>query len=136
MVRRSSVEQTIPQLIQDIFSVVQVAFHWWTMFLSNFYTPIPNISKYHCFCASADNPGIVFVREFSDSPEMQFTILKKGLSLEALHTTMPEKTAIPGLDINQQWYLYEHIRPHCKTKDMTCPRPTQPKPGSAGKYYK
>ena len=100
VVRRSSVEQTIPQLIRDIFGVLQVTFHQWTMFLSNFYTPIPNISKYHCFPASADNPGIVFVREFSDSPEMQLTILKKGLSLEALYTTMPEKTTIPGLDIN------------------------------------
>ena len=27
--------------------VLQVTFHQWTMFLSNFYTPIPNISKYH-----------------------------------------------------------------------------------------
>ena len=85
------------------------------MFLSNFYTPIPNISKYHCFRASADNPGIVFIMEFFDSLEMQLTILKKGLSLEALNTTMPEKTPIPGLDINRQWYLYKHIRPHCKT---------------------
>ena len=103
--------------------------------LEQLYTPIPKISKYHCFRASADNSGIVFIREFSDSPEMQLTILKKGLSLEALNTTMPEKTTIPGLDINRQWYLYEHIRPHCKTnlaKDMTCPRPTQSKPGSAG----
>ena len=135
VVQRSSVEQTIPQLIRDIFGVLQVTFHQWTMFLSNLYTPIPNISKYHCFRASADNPGIVFVREFYDSPKMQLTILKKGLSLEALNTTMPEKTTIRGLDINRQWYLCEHIRPHCKTnlvKDMTCPRPTQSKPGSAG----
>ena len=71
------------------------------MFLSNVYTPIPNISKYHCFRASADNLGIVFIREFSDSPEMQLTILKRGLSLEALNTIMPEKTAIPGLDIHK-----------------------------------
>ena len=79
------------------------------MFLSNFYMPIPNISKYHCFRASADNPCIVFIREFTDSPKMQLTIFKKGLSLEALNTIMPEKTAIPGLDINRQWYLYEHV---------------------------
>ena len=44
--------------------------------LGQFYTPIPKISKYHCFRASADNSGIVFIREFSDSPEMQLTILK------------------------------------------------------------
>ena len=42
--------------------------------------PSPNISKYLCFHASIDNPGNVFAREFSDSPKMQLTILKKGLS--------------------------------------------------------
>ena len=58
------------------------------MFLNNFYIPIPNISK--CFRACVDNPGVVFVREFSDSPEIQLTILKKGIPSVTLNTTIPE----------------------------------------------
>ena len=52
--------------------------------------PLPNISKYHCFRVSIDNPGVVYVREFSDSPEMQLAFLKKEVVFETLKTTMPE----------------------------------------------
>ena len=46
---------------------------------------------------------------------------------------MPDKTDIPGLDLKRQWYLYEQIRPHCKSNlaaDLTCPKPKSPKPSS------
>ena len=49
-------------------------------------------------------------------------------------SSMPELTIISGLSVQRQWYLYENIRVHCKSTlaaDITCPKPKDPKPGSA-----
>ena len=113
---------SIPQLIRYIYGVLQVTFYQWSAFLSNFFTAIPNNSKYHSFRVC---PGVVFVGEFSDASEVQLTILKAVLTetmTSAIH--LPEKAIIPGLDLNWQWYLYEQICLHCKShlaRDMTCP---------------
>lgn len=61
---------------------------------------------------------------------MQYDILKPNVNGEELHT-LPNRTHIRGLDSQRQWYLYEQIRPHCKSNlaaDMTCPKPLMPKP--------
>ena len=131
VVQRSSSQQTIPQLIRDIYGCPQVSFYQWSTFLSNFFTTIPNISTYHSFRVCDSKPGVVFLKEFSDSPEVEHRILKKGITFDAITDAEPQRTRIPGLDLNRQWYLYEHIRQHCKStlaKDFTCPKPTEPKP--------
>ena len=41
-----------------------------------------------------------------------------------------------GLELERQWYLYEKICPLCHTnlaRDLTCPKPTLPKPHGAKK---
>src|ERR1051325_4628682 len=36
--------------------------------LERYFTKMPNITKYHHFHFSTDNPGVVIVQEFADSP--------------------------------------------------------------------
>jgi len=48
-------------------------------------------------------------------------------------TGMPQLTQIKGLDPQRQWYMFEQIRPFCKsnlTADITCPQPNCPKPAT------
>ena len=73
------------------------------------------------------HPGYVFVRQFADSPEEPFNLLKGDAHPpEAL----PAERVPNGLSAARQWYLHNQIRPFCtdETKDTTCPRPTVPVP--------
>ena len=60
-------------------------------------------------------------KEFADSEEKQF---KDGCDMSE-----PSEVHPPGIDAARQWYLFE---PFCRSNlaaDMTCPKPTVPKPG-------
>ena len=78
-----------------------------------------------------NKPGIVYLKEFSDSIEKPFDICKPDLNDDHLLSVMPQQTAICGLDLQHQWYLYENICQHCHSNlaaDITCSKPTLPKP--------
>ncbi|KAH3705416.1 hypothetical protein DPMN_080487 [Dreissena polymorpha] len=84
----------------------------------------PNFINVH---VSADHPGVVECREFSDSPVVRITPTKVSkvnayVSCDDLRKEMFGK----GLDLDRQWYLFEHIREFCHTdeaKNFTCPKP-------------
>jgi hypothetical protein len=66
--------------------------------------------------------GIVFVKEYCDSLEKKFRLLKKRVVIDS---SMPTELPRKGLDAMRQWYLYQEIRPLCYcNKDITCPKPT------------
>ena len=70
------------------------------------------------------------LKEFSDSEEISINVLKVDYQL-LLTAGMPGMTEIKGLDEKRQWYLYEQIRPFCKSNlaaDFTCPKTSVPKP--------
>ena len=72
-------------------------------------------------------------KEFSNSQEICINILKVDHQL-LLTAGMPSLTDVKGLDEKRQWYLYEQIRPFCKTNlaaDFTCPKPNVPKPSGS-----
>ena len=97
--------------------------------MSHFFRSIPNILSYDSFRATCQEPGIVYLKEFSDSNETQCNILKPDVDMEEMYT-LPNSTDIPGLGLQRQWYLYEQIRPQCKSTlaaDLTCPEPSMPK---------
>ena len=129
--RSTTAAQNVPQLIQDSAGTFLVNFSQWSAFLSQFFRPIPNITSYHNFKISSDQPdGTVILRSYSDSKEERINILKPGVALSSLKS-QPDGTHIPGLDLTRQWYLYENIRMHCKSTlaaDITCPKPSLPKP--------
>ena len=81
---------------------------------------------------SEDNPGIIFLKQFSDSEESSFYALKDGITIPDLNS-LPEEISPAGLDIKRQWYLYEQIRPFRHSTlyaDLTCPKPSSPKPST------
>ena len=63
-----------------LFDNGENSFTWkyynWKDFLSQFFTALPGISKYHSFRFNAEHPGFVFVKENINSQEMKIQILK------------------------------------------------------------
>ena len=128
--RCTNTGQVIPQVVRSTDGVVLVKFYKWTEYLNKYFRAVPNILSYHQFSVSADNLGVVKVRQYSDSTPIDVNIFKSGITQFTI-AGFPAQLLPPGLDINRQWYLYEQIRPHCKSTlaaDITCPKPSMPKP--------
>ena len=95
-----------------------------------FFHGIPDILSYLNFRVKPENPGVIFLRKYSDSTETTFKTLTPT-SDEIDPYELPEETVTKGLDLARQWYSYEKICPHCKSTlaaDFTCPKPSQAKP--------
>ena len=90
-----------------------VTWYQWSDFFLKYFKTIPNITSYHNFRVSSINPGIVFLLKFSDSPEIQFNLLKTPQIPDP--AVMPETKEPKGLEANHQCFLYEQIRPFCPT---------------------
>ena len=117
----------IPQLLPD----AQLFYEWNTYFTPVFRN-IPNITKYHHFRFSADEPGVVHLRELADHEEVSFQMLRRR-DFAFPEGEMPEPTENKGIPLDRQWYLFEKVRPYCpeETADLVCPEPAQPKPTGA-----
>ncbi|CAG2200673.1 unnamed protein product [Mytilus edulis] len=116
----------IAQLVDD--EDCPVKFFDWKLYLKQFFKQLPALTTYHHFRMIKESPGVVFVREYCDNDEKQFRLLKNRVVINPLSepTELPKKK---GLDAMRQWYLYQEIRPLCYgSKDITCPKPTIPKP--------
>ena len=76
-------------------------------------------------------PGCVFLKEYSDSPEVELE-LRKDAAWNPRPDKMPAVVPPKGLSVERQWYLHEQIRPFCADdfQGMVCPLPSVPKPGS------
>ena len=130
MERSTHNHQNVPQLVRGPGNEKLVEFYQWSTHLSQFFKAIPNILSYRGFRVTNDKPGIVYLKEFSDSTETSFDIRRPDLNKDLL-LAMPQLTPICGLDLQRQWYLCENIRQHCHSTlgaDLTCPKPTLPKP--------
>ena len=102
-----------------------VKFFRWNEYLSDFFSTIPNITKYHIFRVHQEHPGVVFIREYSESEEIAINVLK--VQPPSSFNSLPEEIQPKGLDPQRQWYLYERIRPFCSSTlaaDLTCPKPS------------
>ena len=108
------------------FGLVKKRYRWSSVFFKS----IPNILTYHSFTVDAARPGVVILREYSDTEGHAINILKVSAQ-DVCTAGLPNPTHIKGLDPQRKWYLYEQIRPFCMsnlTADFTCPLPTCPKP--------
>lgn len=122
----------IPHIAND--EANPVIFYDWKSFLGAFFKPLKNISKFHSFVVSASKPGVVICKEFADSQERAFSLLRNGVHIEA--GVMPHEVHSPGLDADRQWYLYDNIRQYFRSdpaKDKTCPLPKIAKSTSSKK---
>ena len=108
-------------------------------FFQSFFKPIQNITSYYHFKMSKADPGIVTVKEYAHSPEIKVGIFKKDINQSSFRGQQPNKIVPTGLDSKHQWYLYDEIRPFCSNnlaKDMTCPKPSVPRPQTATQQKK
>ncbi len=98
----------------------------WQTFLYEHTKKLVGIKFYHHLCFSSTNKGHVFARLKSDTPEVDFNLLKDEWSPTA--TVLPERLTPSGLNPTRQWYLFQKIREFCpeEAKDVTCPMPSVP----------
>ena len=114
------------QLSTDELGTRQVRYFNSSVFLSGFFRTLPNMTMYHHFRASLSQPGIIFFKEFADSEEKQFKLLKDGCDMSKLQQGVHLKSIHPA---SMQLAI---LRPFCRSNlaaDKTCPKPTVPKPG-------
>ena len=84
------------------------------------------LTTYHHFRADKKSPGIVFVKEYCDSMEKEFRLLKKRVVIDSSAIWVTKESSRCYM---RQWYLYQEIWPFCyDNKDITCPKPIVPKP--------
>ena len=92
--------------------------------IGNYYAfrEITNISKYHHFRFTYDEPGIVYLRELAQSEEVRFNIFKRNPRFPEY----PPQEVIPdGLSDERKKYLYKEIRIFFRagTEDLVAPKP-------------
>ena len=71
-------------------------------FFDQYYKTVPNITTYHHFRMHKDNPGVVYVKEYINSPEKAIHTFK----LRVPSDQMADEIIPPGIDAQGQWYLY------------------------------
>ena len=77
------------QLVGTHDGRVIVPVYDWFSFLGQYFKKLPNITKFHHFLFSKENPGMVFYREFMSSPEQSFMLLKRNVIL-------PSSSSLPN----------------------------------------
>lgn len=119
----SSAECNVSQLASTEDGTIIVPTYNWSDYFAEHFKSIPGIKKYHHFHFSMSNPGIVLMKENSESPSKQVNLLKDEWSPST--EELPPIISPNGLSNERQWYLYDSIRPFCpeNAKDRTCPMP-------------
>ena len=56
---------------------VLVPVYDWANFFAKYFKKFPNIKQFHHFRFKKETPGVVYNKQFSDSPEMTFDLLKR-----------------------------------------------------------
>ena len=124
MVQSSTTGGNKAQLVGTHDGTVIVPVYDWASFLERFFKRIPNIKSYHHFRFSKDEPGKVYVKQSSSSPEESLMLLKNRTVLPPA-SQLPAKINPTGLSQKHKQYLYQEIRQFCKpgTEDLNAPAP-------------
>lgn len=95
----------------------------WDDYFSSYMRKLVGIKKYHHFRFTIDSPGVVFVKEFSDSDEIAVNLLKDE---PWVPNSRQLQTRYTGLDsLERQQYLFEKVREFCPSdvQDRVYPKP-------------
>ena len=121
----SSASVNSAQLVGTQSGETVVKTYDWAGFFAPNLKRVPQIKKLHHFVFTSTKPGIVTVRQFSDT---ELTELK--LQKDPRWTPdYPDEIQPRGLSLERQWYLYDKIREYCseETRDVVCPHPEHPR---------
>jgi len=128
VLKRSTVSGVnVPQLVGSESGETFVPCRNWQQLLDTYFRTLPKIKSYHHFRFTSSKPGVVFVKEFHDSPEIECDLL---VGKAVVSTDLPDIIPAPGLDNKRQWYLFNQIRDFCResVQDVVCPKPTITEP--------
>ena len=89
--RSSRNGHNLQQLVQD--SEKPVVFYNWSTYFDEFFKKLPNNRKYHHFKMMAEVPGVVHVKEYTNTEENEINIMKRG-QIQIDSETLPD-TIIP-----------------------------------------
>ena len=120
----SSVGVNKAQLVGTHDGRIIVPVYDWVSFLERYFKRITNIKKYHHFRFSKESPDVVFCKEFVNSPEQSFVLLKNP-AITPPSSVLPSIVRPDGLSQERKNYLYQEIRQFCKpgTEDLVAPVP-------------
>ena len=129
-VAENSAQCNHAQLVGHLDGSSEVTFHDWSSFFDNdtiIKTALKGISQISHFRFTAIHPGCVFVKSSCHGPERKINLVRNATWTPSA-ADLPEVIPPPGLPLERQWYLYSKIREFCpdSTKDLVCPRPSQP----------
>ena len=109
------------QLVGTHDGKVIVSVYDWSAFLEQYFVKLPGIKKFHHFRFSTEEPGKLYFKEYSTSPERSVMLLKNPAILPP--AGLPPKIKPQGLSQERKQYLYREIRQFCKqgTEDLVAP---------------
>ncbi|XP_040581164.1 uncharacterized protein [Lepeophtheirus salmonis] len=109
IISKSYQKKEIVECLEDLVDVVDGASHYfsaipstkngcrvvdwydWRSFIDQFFRPLKGLKKYHAFTFKSNTPGIVDLKEWSNSPEtMSLSLLKCEMSPQDLPLHIPE----------------------------------------------
>ena len=111
------------QLVGTHDGKVIVPVYDWSAFLGQYFVKLPGIKKFHYFRFSKEEPGKIYFKEYSTSPERSLLLLKHPATLPP--AVLPAKVNPQGLSQERKQYLHREIRQFCKpgTEDLVAPAP-------------
>ena len=114
----------ISELVGTHDGKVMVECYDWAASLSEYFKKINNITDYHHFHFSAEEPGIVKCSVGIDGKPISINVLKKDHP--PFHHRLPEVISPKGFTAEREAYLYNEIREFCKegSEDLVAPAPT------------
>ena len=115
----------IAQLVGKENGEVLVPQYDWHQHLQPYFKPLVGIKKYHHFRFEANHPGTVFAKVYADSEEEQLELLTAPV--DHVPCDDPNTVPPPGLSIDRQEYLFNHIRDFVPEgqQDIVCPKPVR-----------
>lgn len=111
------------QLVGTHDGEVIVPVYDWSTFLQQYFVKFPGIKKFHHFRFSKEEPGKLYFKEYSTSPERSVLLLKNPAILPP--TVLPVELKPQGLSQERKQYLHRKICQFCKpgTEDLVAPAP-------------
>ena len=95
----------------------------WSAFLEWYFVKVPKIKTFHYFRFSKDEPGKLYFKQYSTSPEQSLVLLRNPTILPP--AVLPPEISPQGLSQERKQYLYREIRQFCKpgTEVLVAPAP-------------
>jgi hypothetical protein len=119
--------RNIPQMTVDCRTGERyVTWYNWSEYLGKYFQTLPGILKYHHFRLDTSELGTVFTKEYEDSNEIEFNILR--CEPDDSVNDLPSTITPPGMSADRQQYLFDNIRQYCPNDtaaNLTCPLPAR-----------